>query len=291
MRKLVFKVIPFVVYVLLSFGLAAQTNEPKIIRFTSPHTSFPDTGRKNGHMYHDVLYDAATHYSDSSVILIVPPDFSAKEKVDLVFWFHGWSNDIDSSNINFELGKQFIASHRNAILVFAETTKRAPDSYGGKLEQPGMFSLLVDDILNKLKHQKVIASHARAGNITLAGHSGGYRVIAYILQNGKLPVHEVYLFDALYSEQPKFMNWIKEDPKNIFIDLFTDVGGTDSASYEFMDQMQKENIPFIRKEEATITADEINNNRIIFIHSLHAHNDIIKNPDNFEMFLTLKNGK
>lgn len=291
MRKSIFKIIPFIILHFLSFDLAAQSNEPRIIRFTSTHTSFPDTGRKNGHLYHDVLYDAATHYSDSSVMLIVPPHFSAKEKVDLVFWFHGWSNDIDSANINFNLSKQFIESGRNAILVFAETTKRAPDSYGGKLEQPGVFSLLVNDILNKLKQQKIIAKHAKAGNITLAGHSGGYRVMAYILQTGNMPVHEVYLFDALYSEQPKFLNWIKEDPKNIFIDLFTDVGGTDSASYEFMDQMRKENVPFLKQEEATISADEIKNNRVIFIHSLHEHNGIIRDPDNFKMFLTLKNGK
>ncbi|HEY1871496.1 MAG TPA: hypothetical protein VGG71_10585, partial [Chitinophagaceae bacterium] len=92
MRKLIFQFIPFLIS-FSSFDLAAQSNESKIIRFTSSHTSFPDTRRKNGHTYHDVLYDAATHYSDSSVMLIVPPHFSAKKKVDLVFWFHGWSND------------------------------------------------------------------------------------------------------------------------------------------------------------------------------------------------------
>ena len=32
----------------------------------------------------------------------------------------------------------------------AETAKNSPDSYGGKLEQPNMFLLLVTDVLNEL---------------------------------------------------------------------------------------------------------------------------------------------
>jgi hypothetical protein len=272
---------------LLSFTVTAQTNNAKTFRFTSHHTSFPDTARISGHLYDSVLYDAATHYSDSSVLVIVPPQFSAKENVDLVFWFHGWRNNIDTAKSFYELEKQFIASKRNAVLVLAETAKNAPDSYGGRLEQPGMFSLLVADVLNELKQQKIIAPRAKEGSITLAGHSGGYRVIAQILQNGKLPVHEVILFDALYAEQLKFMNWIKDDPRNIFIDLFTNEGGTDKPSYEFMEQLQKENIPFIKTEEATLTADDIKNNRIIFVHSLNEHNKVINNPDNFQLFLGL----
>ena len=111
--------------------------------------------------------------------------------------------------------------------------------------------------------------------------------MAKILENGKLPVHKVLLFDALYGEESNFINWIKEDPENVFVDLYTDVVGTDEVTSEFMKQLKAENISFLKKEEAGLTDDDIKNNRLIFIHSLHEHNYIINNPDNFQRFLGL----
>ena len=272
---------------IMFFHLSAQTNEGRTFHFTSPHTSFPDTGRANGHVYDSVLYDAATHYSDSSVLVLVPPHFSPMKKVDIVFWFHGWRNNIDTAIVFYELAKQFIKSKPNAVLVMAETAKNSPDSYGGKLEQPGMFSLLVTDVLNQLKQRRVIPAKATPGAIILAGHSGGYRVMAKILQNGNLPVHKVFLFDALYANESEYMNWIKQDDKNVFVNLYTDGGGTDKLTMEFMDQLKAGNIPFLKKEETELTDDDIKNNRLIFIHSLHEHNDIINNPENFQRLLML----
>src|SRR5215831_634453 len=104
----------------------------KEIRFTSTHTSFPDSTRANGHTYDSVFYSASEHYTDNSVLLLVPKKLNAKRTVDLVFWFHGWHNNIDTALAFYELKKQFLESNRNAVLVLAETAKNAPDSYGGK---------------------------------------------------------------------------------------------------------------------------------------------------------------
>src|SRR6478672_2120737 len=101
-------------------------------KFTSSHTSFPDTGRTNGHLYHDSLYTAAAHYSDSSVIILTPENFKTGKTVDLIFWFHGWNNNTDSALVRYGLERQFDQSGINAVLVLAETAKDAPDSYGGK---------------------------------------------------------------------------------------------------------------------------------------------------------------
>jgi hypothetical protein len=288
MKKLFLHLLCVLFVFISSLNLKAQTNGAQYIRFTSRHTSFPDTGRKNGYIYDSVLYDEATHYNDGSVLLLVPPQFSAKENVDLIFWFHGWRNNIDTAIVFYELGKQFIASKRNAILILAEAAKNAPDSYGGKLEQTGTFSLLVEDILNELKQRRIISSQIKPGPVTLAGHSGAYRVIAKILQNGEVPVHEVLLFDALYAEESEFMNWIKKDPGNVFVNYYTDHGGTFDNSLEFMGQLQKENIPFIKKEETELTAGDLKNNRVIFVHTPHEHNYIINNPDNFKLLLESK---
>ena len=267
-----------------------NSHAAKIFRINSTHTSFPDPARENGHLYDSVLYDASSHYHDNSVLIIVPPNFSPGEDINMVFWFHGWRNNIDSANNRFELSEQFINSNRNAVLVFAETAKNSPDSYGGKLEKPGTFDSLVDDITNELNRQKIISAKPKEINISLAGHSGAYRVIAYILQNSGQKVHEVFLFDALYEEVPKFLSWIKKGPKNIFIHWYTNKGGgTDEVSVEMMKHLQEENLVFGQVEEATISAGQIKNNRILFVHSLREHNDIIDKPGNFQLLLqTLK---
>ncbi|HVX52207.1 MAG TPA: hypothetical protein VHB48_18755, partial [Chitinophagaceae bacterium] len=197
--------------IMLFFGLPApiiafgQTgNAPKMLRFTSAHTAFPDAKRTGGHLYDSVLYTAEDHYNDSTVMIIIPQGLVPGKRVDMVFWFHGWRNNIDTAADFYGLTRQFCASRKNAVLVLAETAKNAPDSYGGKLEQPGVFKNLVTDVMTKLHEEGITRNKARPGNIVLAGHSGAYRIIAYILQNGQVPVREVFLFDALYAEIDKY---------------------------------------------------------------------------------------
>ncbi len=264
---------------------AQNTTDLRFIRLASSYTSFPDTARANGHMYKNTLYDAAAHYKDSSVLVMIPRTFKPGKKVNLLFWFHGWGNNIDSAAVRYQLIRQFAASKLNAVLVLAETTRDAPDSYGGKLEYPGVFKNLVGDVLDRLKKEKIIRAVAESGNILLAGHSGAYRVMAYILKNGNLPVQEVILFDALYSETDKFMNWIRADINHRFIDIYTNGGGTDGETKQMAKIMEDEKISFQNTEESLVNAELIRANRIIIIHSLHEHNDIISNPDNFELFI------
>ena len=269
---------------LISIYCIAQ-NDLNIYRITSSYTSFPDTARTKGHTYKNVLYQAANHYMDSSVVIITPKNLDAKKNVDIIFWFHGWGNNIDSAIARYDLAKQFAASKVNAVLVLAETAKDAPDSYGGKLEQAGVFKNLMNDVLVNLKREKIISKKYKQGNIILAGHSGAYRVMAYILQNGNLPVKEVILFDALYSETNKFLNWIQSDTNNRFIDIYTNGGGTDVESKEMVKQLINLNVRTDTIEEKDLTAQLLQTERIVFIHSLNKHNDIINNPDNFRLFI------
>ena len=259
-----------------------QLNQFKI---TSSHTSFPDTGRMKGHLYNDVLYNTADHYSDSSVIIITPKNFIAKKKVDMIFWFHGWNNNIDSALVRYGLSRQFAESGTNAVLVLAETAKDAPDSYGGKLEQKNTFSKLVADVLQKLVSMHVISANDNIGNVILAGHSGAYRVIANILQNGNVPVNEVILFDALYADTGKFLTWLIDGNDHRFINLYTDNGGTYDETKDMMQQIKNLNVPTDSLEETDITPMILQNNKIICIHTTHAHNDIIQDPDNFKLFI------
>jgi len=267
------------------FNVVAQ-DMPGVVQFHifSSHTSFPDTGRIKGHTYDGKLYTAAAHYNDSSVLIIAPKNLDAAKKVDLVFWFHGWGNNIDSAAIRYELTKQFIASKRNAVLVFAETARNAPDSYGGKLENVGTFKKLVSDVLQVLAAKKLVPANCTAGHILLGGHSGAYRVIARIVKNGQMPIDEVMLFDALYAETDKFMEWIIADTQHRFIDIYTDHGGTLDESKAIVSKLDDADISNFQTEEAKLVPQQMVAHRLLFIHSLKEHNDVVS-PDNFRLML------
>ncbi len=281
-----FRIIICILFTLSFKGVFAQNADNVVIfHIKSANTSFPDTGRAKGHLYDKVLYTTADHYEDSTVLIIAPKNLDAKKKVDLIFWFHGWRNNVDSAAIKYQLTRQFLASGLNAVLVLAETAKDSPDSYGGKLENAGVFKALVADVLNGLQAQRLVSKNCKAGHIILAGHSGAYRVMARIIQNGQMPVDETILFDALYAETEKFMAWIQADKAHRFIDLYTDHGGTDNETRGMMRLLDTAKVSYIATEESAVTPKLLQANRLVYIHSLNEHDKIIANPDNFLLFL------
>jgi hypothetical protein len=284
MKPILFSTI-FILILSVNTRLSAQdVNGATEFHIFSSHTSFPDTGRAKGHQYDGKLYTAKEHYNDSTVLIIVPKNLDAKKSVDLVFWFHGWGNHVDSAAVRYELTKQFIESKRNAVLILAETAHDAPDSYGGKLENTGVFKALVNDVLQGLKAKQLIGTKCAAGHILLGGHSGAYRVMARILKNGQLPIDEVMLFDALYGETDKYMDWIKADTKHRFINLYTDHGGTFDETKAMVKLVTNAQISTGDIEETELDPQQLQQHNILFIHSLKQHNDIV-NPDNFRLML------
>jgi hypothetical protein len=218
------------------------------------------------------------------VLIIAPKNMNADKKVDLIFWFHGWHNNIDSTVAYYQFTRQFISSGINAVLVLPEAARDAADSYGGKLEKPGVFKSLVADVLRELKNKKMIGEHCESGHILLGGHSGGGEVISFIVEKGNVEINEVVLFDALYDGTEKFIPWIKADKTHRFIHLYTDYGyGPKDESQQMCKLLKQEQIPYFETDEATLTSQEIQKYRLIYIHSPSQHNDIIFKPDNFKL--------
>src|ERR1700742_2537160 len=146
-------------YLILAFsflGMRVTAQEYRVIHFVSPHTPFPDTARDRGHLDGDSIFQPrAGHYDDSSVLLVVPRGCKAGSRIDLVFWFHGWHNNIDTALRFYGLARQLAASGRNAVLVLPEAGRNVADSYAGKLGQDGMFASLVKDVVAELVRQGV----------------------------------------------------------------------------------------------------------------------------------------
>lgn len=135
---------------------------------------YPHASRAAGHLYQGKLYDAAAHYSDSTVAIYVPAGFRQCARVDLVVHFHGWNNNVRHVLERYRLREQLDASGCNAVLVVPQGPKDAPDSGDGKLElDEGAFARFVHDVAAWLHTQGVTQTDA-IGKIVLTAHSGGY---------------------------------------------------------------------------------------------------------------------
>ena len=102
------------------------------------------------------------------------------------------------------------------------------------------------------------------GRVVLSGHSGGYRVIAGILERGGLPatVKEVWLFDALYAETDKFLAWADRAHGRL-LNIYTDQGGTKAECEAMMALLKKRGTPFLAVEESQLTPSGLKSNRLV----------------------------
>ena len=177
---------------------------------------FPHPKRAEGHTYQTKLYPATEHYSDSTVAIFIPKGFRETGKIDFVVHFHGWQNNVEGCLGALQADRAIRAhSGRNAVLVVPQGPRNAPDSFGGKLEDPDGFKRFMDEVVETLRQQSALKKKDfTLGQIVLSGHSGGYEVISAILDRGGLTDHvrEVWLFDALYAQTDKFLSWIEPAP-------------------------------------------------------------------------------
>ena len=141
-------------------------------------------------------------------------------------------------------------------------------------------------MLGALKARGVIGD-TRPGSIVLAGHSGAYRVMAFILTRGGLTanIREVYLFDALYGQSEKFAHWIDRFPGKL-ADIYTAEGGTREQSLDLMDDLRAWDIPFVAIPESAVTQDLLRKNRLVFIQSALEHDDVVTAKEQFRAFLS-----
>lgn len=246
---------------------------------------FPHPRRTAGHTYQKQFYPADKHYNDSSVALFIPRGFRQTEAVDIVVHLHGWWNNIDTTLSKYKLPQQVYESGKNAILVVPEGPCNAPDSYAGKLEDEGGLKRFITDVVDFLFKESRIKTHS-VGKIILSGHSGGYEGIAFALMRGGMPdkVREVYLFDALYGETEKFAHWIDRFNGKL-INIYTDSGGTKWETGALMEDLAGWGIPYLAKDESSISPSDFQTNRLIFIHTDLGHDMVMSARMQFREYL------
>jgi len=268
---------------LLSMTTFAQSSG-QMLHIQLTHAPFPHPERANGHEYGGRHYPAAEHYQDSTVAIFVPENFRASAKTDLIVHFHGWWNNVDSVLQTFQFPEQLTASGKNALLLIPQGPKNAPDSFGGKLEDGGVFAKFVQEVMAVLHHKGIVKTE-RVGNIVLSGHSGGYRVIAYILLHGGLSknVKEVWLFDGLYGQLEKYGHWLYST-RGRFLNIYTKDGGTFATTQDFIEDLQGWNLKHSFSTDDSLAAPFLRANRIHHIFTELGHNEVLHLHQTFRLF-------
>ena len=248
---------------------------------------FPHPARAEGHRYHDEFFSAKEHYSDSTVAVFVPKNFRESDKVDFVIHFHGWNNTVAGTLEQYQLAGQLCASGKNAVLIVPEGPHNAPDSFGGKLEDTNGFANFMAEAAASLRASGLLArTNFEIGNLILSGHSGGYHVMAAILDHGGMPakIKEVWLFDALYGGTENFVAWQKNEGGRL-LDIYTDHGGTKEESEKLMALLKKGGVPFLASEDSAAAEEALRTNKLVFLHSDMIHDDVVAKRATFEQFL------
>jgi hypothetical protein len=248
---------------------------------------FPHPSRADGHWYHNQFLSPEVHYSDNSVAIVIPKNFHASDKVDFLVHFHGWRHTVAGTLGEYHLVDQLAASGKNVILVVPQGPFNVPDSSGGKLEDTNGFARFMDDVVATVKNSGALGqTNFEIGNIILSGHSGGYKVMASIVDHGGLSdkIREVWLFDALYAGRENFVAWQKAENGRL-LDIYTDHGGTEYETADLIASLKTGGVSYWTGEDTAVTADELRTNKYVILHSDMPHNDVVSKRQAFEKFL------
>ncbi len=246
---------------------------------------FPHPARRQGHFYHTNFFSAAEHYSDSTVALFIPKDFRATDKVDFIVHFHGWNHTVAGTLPEYHLIEQFAASGKNAILLVPQGPYNAPDSFGGKLEDTNGFKVFMAEVVDKLRTSGALTkTDFEIGNVIISGHSGGYHVMAAILDHGGQKIREAWLCDALYGNTENFVAWQKNRNGRL-LNIYTDHGGTKAETEKLMANYQTNGVSFFASEETNAVPGNLQTNKIVFLHTDLVHNDVVSKRGEFSLFL------
>lgn len=246
---------------------------------------YPHASRANGHTYQGKMYDAATHYSDSSVGIFVPDTWRPGGATDAVVHFYGWNHDVAATFQTYRLREQFVASARNAILVVPEGPTNAPDSGDGKLElDEGGFARFMAGV-GAWMVRAGLASSAQIGRIVLTAHSGGYGGAGGALARGGMNarITDVILFDAAYAYFDAFAGWAKGAGKHL-LSVFTD--DTCSGNTALMGMLQGASPNLYVWLAGDLTPARLKTRAATFVQANGvAHDDLLTHNDWYTTFL------
>ena len=162
-------------------------------------------------------------YTDSSVVVVVPPGLSDRESVGVVCHLHGHNAIVTDRVAEQYLVELHAMSGRNAVFIAPQGPVLAASGNFGKLHEEGGFRDLVEDVLAVLYRDGFIERPV-VGDIAVTSHSGGYRAAADVLTIGGLPILAIQLYDSLYARESDFETFAQNG--GVLRSNYTTSGGT-----------------------------------------------------------------
>jgi len=247
---------------------------------------FPHVSRMNGHRWNETEFPYAGHYDDATVAVWVPGHYRPVKEIQVLIHFHGWGNQVSNVVNQFDLTGEITRSGKNVILICPQGPKNASDSTCGKMEEPGNFSLFLDEIQQFLQQEKIVPAGSHIQDVILSGHSGAYLVMSKILGNAQdsKKVRETYLFDATYGARESFADWIRKSSSHRLFSIFTDHLTPENMNILYQLQ-EKGNNSFRVIPDDLINDSFLKDHRVIFTHTKLGHNEVIHVRHYLEMLL------
>lgn len=235
-------------------------------------------------------------YADPTVLVFIPHHYRAARdaKVSTVVHFHGHNTTAERAITAHQLREQLYDSKQNAILVVPQLAVMAADSSVGKLEAPGGFARMLADVLRTLDAPAVRSSAGRAalspdasvGRVCVSAHSGGYHAAACALRSGGTPVHEAYLFDALYADVEVFREWViaghgkSMSARHKLVSYYT-AGRTESNSLALFAELERAGVICAHEQvEGTLSRAELTLSEAVSIRTQLAHGSVTSELNN-----------
>ncbi len=215
-----------------------------------------------------------SRYNDNSYIVYTPRRFNKNKAWNFFFWFHGSTNNIQSTIEQFKLREQIALSQTNVILIMPEAVKNAADSYAGNWEFPNNFNLFLEELKQKLKVEKIVDEVSAKNELIIAGHSGAARVLVRLMDYSSTNIRAAFLFDAIYGNEQNIINCFKRFPNSKLINLYSQREACLRSSKKLMELLQKEKMTFVSKHDTDTKDEELRNNKILCLSSFLSHNDI-----------------
>jgi len=259
----------------------------QILLRSFPSAPFPDASRAAGYTNNGKFFDAASHYSDSTVGIFIPAGFRpSTRRVDFLVHLHGWSNHVSQVLDRYQLREQVAASGLNAILIVPQGPRDAQDAGDGKLEHTrGGCAALMQDVARFLQAAGKTRT-ARIGRIILSAHSGGYKGASHILQIGGLTDHitDVLLFDAAYADLDGFADWQAAKKGRRLVSLFTD--DTASGNLALMAALTRRHQPVAVLEAKDLAPRTLERRQALFIYTPDLpHDETMQGRGYYGLFL------
>jgi hypothetical protein len=198
--------------------------------------------------------------SRGSVHVWVPEDYD-RETAGTVVYVHGYYTDADGAWKNYELAKQFKASHQNALFIVPD----APTGNEDNVKWPALKDL----------RRAVTRANIKLpdGPIIVMGHSGAFRTVMQWVDHRL--VDQIILLDALYAGEAAFDEFIasgkRADDHKLIVVAASTAEESSSFAHKYKFAVARETVPsqmsgFTKKERRA---------KLLYIRSQFEHMAIV----------------